>query len=139
MVPDPDRALVIGVIAALTGAPAVAALVGAAVFDEPPDGAPSPCILVGASETTPTGGLPPAGAAEAVAMALTLTILSRFGGAEEARAITAAARGALHDAALALDGCRLVNLRLTSAEVRRVADGRLVTGTLRLRAVVEAL
>ena len=48
-------------------------------------------------------------------------------------------RARLHGADLALDGWRLVNLRVTYADVFRAADGRTVQGVLRVRAVTEGI
>jgi hypothetical protein len=70
---------------------------------------------------------------------LTLTCASKFGGPEEARAVTAAVRAALHNAPLAVAGRRLVTLRVTYADVFRAADRELSLGVLRVRAVTEAL
>ena len=139
MIPDPDRALVAAVIAALRAAPALTAALGANLYDDPPATPVAPYLLVGRTEAVPYGGAPPSGAAEATEVVLTLTVVSRFDGAEEARGVAASVRSILHDAPLILDGWRLVNLRVVFVDVCRGADGRTVLGVVRLRAVVEPL
>lgn len=103
------------------------------VHDETPARPVWPLVVFGRAETRPWGGLD----GEGVEHALTLTCLSRFDGAEEAKAIVAAIRARLHGAALILDGHRLVNLRVTYGDLFRAADARVVQGVLRLRAVTE--
>ena len=49
----------------------------------------------------------------------------------------AAVETALHDAALALEGHALVNLRFLEGTTRREADGATWRGTIRFRAVTE--
>ena len=104
------------------------------IHDAPPAQPVWPMVVFGRAETRPWGGLD----GEGLEHALTLTCLSRFDGAEEAKAVVAALRARLHDAALTLDGWRLVNLRVTYGDVFRAADARTVLGVLRLRAVTEA-
>ncbi len=70
---------------------------------------------------------------------ITLHVWSRAHGRKEALAVLSAARTALHDAALALDGHRLVNLRHEYSDARRDPDGETYHGTARFRAVTEAL
>ena len=53
--------------------------------------------------------------------------------------IAARVEALLHDAALTLDGHRLVNLRFEQAEARREAQGRFSRASLRFRAVTEEL
>ena len=104
------------------------------IHDAPPAQPVWPMVVFGRAETRPWGGLD----GEGLEHALTLTCLSRFDGAEEAKAVVAALRARLHDAALTLDGWRLVNLRMTYGDVFRAADARTILGVLRLRAVTEA-
>ena len=65
--------------------------------------------------------------------------MSVFGGSEEAKAVMALVRLSLHGAALSLDGHRLINLRVTYADLFKAADWRSTYGVLRLRAVTEPL
>lgn len=105
------------------------------VHDETPARPVWPLVVFGRAETRPWGGLE----GEGLEHVLTLTALSRFDGAEEARAIVAALRARLHNADLTLDGWRLVNPRVTYGDVFRSADGRGFRGVIRVRAVTEAL
>ncbi|MFZ5670890.1 MAG: DUF3168 domain-containing protein [Pseudomonadota bacterium] len=132
---SPDLALHKALLEHLRADPAVAALVGGRIWDAPPDEPDWPYVLFGRAESRPWGGLD----GEGVEHAVTLTCHSRFEGAEEARAIVAALRACLHNAAPAVDGWRLVNLRATYADVFRAAAGRAVQGVVRLRAVTEPL
>jgi hypothetical protein len=54
-------------------------------------------------------------------------------------AIAAAVQEALHDMPLMLSAHRLANLRATTAEVVREADGRTFHALVRFRAVTEPL
>jgi len=69
--------------------------------------------------------------------ALTLTVVSRFRGTEEAKAALAAVRSALNDASLDADGVRTVSLRVSFADVFPGADGARTFAVLRVRAVTE--
>ncbi len=132
---SPDLALHKALLDHLRADPDLVPLLGdpPRVYDQPPDEPAWPLVLLGRAETRPWGGLD----GEGVEHALTLTCLSRFDGAEETKAIVAAIRARLHGAALTLEGHRLVNLRVTYADVFRAADARIVQGVLRLRAVTE--
>ena len=130
----PDAALAAALVEALKAAPAVTALVTARVHADAPRRPTFPCISLGRQESRPFG--PDADALEHV---LTVTCASKFGGPEEARAVTAAVRVALHNAPLTVAGRRLVTLRVTYADVFRAADRELSLGVLRVRAVTEAL
>ena len=67
----------------------------------------------------------------------TLHVWSKAKGKKEAIEIMDAARAALHDRALPLDGHALVNLRLEFSEVRFDDDQSVYHGLLRFRAVTE--
>jgi hypothetical protein len=132
---SPDLALQKALLAHLRSDAALAALLGdpPRIHDVAPQAADWPMVLFGRAESRPWGGLE----GEGVEHVLTLTCLSRFDGAEEAKAIVAALRARLHGGEVALEGWRLVNLRVTYADVFRVAEGR--QGVVRVRAVTEAL
>lgn len=68
---------------------------------------------------------------------LTLHAWSRARGKTECWTMLAALRDALHDAALTLDGHRLVNLRVEAEDVGQTRDGITWLGVVRLRAVSE--
>ncbi|ATQ42135.1 DUF3168 domain-containing protein [Caulobacter mirabilis] len=134
---SPDLALQQALLAHLRADPALAALLGdpPRIHDAPPQARVFPHLVFGRAETRPWGGLD----GEGLEHALTLTCLSHFDGAEEAKAVIAAVRARLHGADLALDGHRLVNLRVAYADVFRAPDWRPVVGVVRLRAVTEPL
>ena len=70
---------------------------------------------------------------------ITLHVWSRGRGRKEADEVMAAVQAALHDAALALTGHRLVNLRHEFSDARRDPDGESFHGISRYRAVTEPL
>jgi hypothetical protein len=123
------------VLARLRADSSVSALLDGRIHDEPPASPAYPYVTIGRTETRPWGGLN----GEGVEHALTLTCVSRFGGAEEAKAVVAAMRAALHGAELTLTDHRLVNLRATYSDVFRGSDWRSTFGVLRVRAVTEPL
>ena len=114
----------------------VRALLGepARIWDAPPTAPATPYLLSGRSESRPVeadGG--------GVEHALTLTVVSRFHGTEEAKAVLAALRLRLGDAALEADGVRTVSLRLTFADVYPAPDRLRTFAVLRVRAVTEEI
>ena len=129
-----DAALTAALVEALKAAPAVTTLVAQRVHADPPRYPIYPCVSLGRQESRPFG--PDADALEHL---VTVTCASKFGGPEEARAVTAAVRAALHNAPLSVAGRRLVTLRVTYADVFRAADRELSLGVLRVRAVTETL
>jgi hypothetical protein len=130
----PEEAVAAVLVAALKAAPAVTTLVAARVHADAPRHPVYPCVSLGRQESRPFG--PDADGLEHL---LTVTCASKFGGPEEARAVTAAVRAALHNAPLSVAGRRLVTLRVTYADVFRAADRELSLGVLRVRAVTETL
>ena len=99
----PEAALTAALVATLQGAPAVAALVDQRVHADPPRKPTYPCVIAGRQESRPF-----LADADGLEHLVTLTCASKFGGPEEARAITAAVRAALHNAAPPVEGRRLV-------------------------------
>jgi hypothetical protein len=134
---DPERALQLALLTKLRANGALTALLGnpPRVHDEPPADPVYPYVSLGRSETRPWGGLD----GEGLEHVLSLTIGSVFGGSEEAKAVMALVRLSLHGAALSLDGHRLINLRVTYADLFKAADWRSTFGVMRLRAVTEPL
>jgi hypothetical protein len=133
---SPDLALQGAVFARLLADAALPALIGTPprVYDQTPDDPIYPFVQMGQVTTRPWGGL----CAEGIEHVFTLTCVSRFGGAEEAKAVMAAVRVSLDDAALTLTDNTLVNLRFIYGDVFRAADWRSTFGILRFRAVTEA-
>ncbi len=131
---DHESALQKALIAHLRSDSALQALLGdpARIWDEPPRGAAYPHLLVGRSESRPV-----AADGCGVEHQLSLRCASRFGGTEEAKAICAGVRAAVHEAALEADGIRTVSIRATYADVFRSADQKRVWGVVRVRAVTE--
>lgn len=135
-----DHALALALVEGLQAAPAVAALVADRVYATAPRRPTYPCLAVSRIESRPFGGLGGGGLdSEGLEHVVTLTAVSRFGGPEEARAVVAAVRAALHNARPPIPSRRLVTLRVTYADVFRAADRELSLGVLRVRAVTEAL
>lgn len=136
MTTDPERALVEAVLARLAGDGAMAPWLGAParVHAQPPHQPTFPYLTISRTQSRPSPWQ--GGGAEIL---LTVTAVCRWGGAEEARAITGAARRVLEAERPELDGHRLVSLRAVYTDVFRSTDTRLTLGVLRLRAVTEPL
>lgn len=134
---SPDLALQKALLDHLRADAGLRALLGepARIHDEPPETRLHPFVVLGRAETRPWGGVD----GEGLEHALTLTCVSRFDGAEEAKAVVAAMRACLHGADLPLAGHRLVNLRVTYADVFRSPDWRPLYGVVRVRAVTEPI
>lgn len=134
---DPERALQQALLTKLKASADLAVLLGnpPRVYDEPPADLVYPYVSLGRNETRPWGGLD----GEGLEHVLSLTVISVFGGSEEAKAVMALVRLILDGAALSLDGHRLINLRVTYADLFKAADWRSTYGVLRLRAVTEPL
>jgi hypothetical protein len=131
---DHESALLKALIAHLRADTTIRALLGdtARVWDAPPRDMRWPWLAVGRSESRPV-------AAEGCGVEHTLSLrcASRFSGTEEAKAVLAAVRAALHDVTLEADGVRTVSMRATFADVFRSADQTRVWGVVRVRAVTE--
>ena len=138
---DAERALQGAILTRLAAQVPLWALLGnpPRVYDEPPADLIYPFVTLGSSQTRPFGGVVELASAEAMEHAISLTIASVLGGTEEVKAVMGLVREALHGAELTLEDHRLVNLRVTYADVFRAADWRSTYGVLRLRAVTEPL
>ncbi len=104
------------------------------IWDAPPARPEAPHLLIGRSESRPVeadGG--------GIDQALTLTVVSAFRGAEEAKAVLAALRSALAGVELEADGIRTVGLRATFADVYPTPDRQRTYAVLRVRAVTEEI
>lgn len=129
-----EAALQEALIARLRADDALDALTGGRVWDGEPAKRVFPYVSVTRCESRPVradGG--------GVEQVVTLTGQSRFEGLEEARAISAAIRAALHEADLKAQGVRVANPRVTFADVFRSADGRRSHAVIRVRAVTEEI
>lgn len=128
-----ERALLAAFRAALLADSDVAAAVGARIYDDPPPDVVFPYVTLGRIETRAAD----ASGADALEHAVTLHVWSRHGGRAEALSVVAAMRGVLHNAALTIDGRKLVLLLVVFSDVFRSGDGRTTHGVLRLRAITE--
>jgi len=131
-----ELALQKALIAHLKSDATVQALLGEPprIWDAASDRPVCPHLLIGRSESRPVradGG--------GVEHALTLTVVSRFRGTEEAKAVLAAVRLRLTNAVLEADGVRTVSLRVAFADVFPGADGARTFAVLRVRAVTEEI
>lgn len=129
-----ELALQKALIAHLSEDVALRSLLGdpARIWDAAPHEAESPHLLIGRCESRPVsadGG--------GVEHRLTLTVVSRFRGTEEAKAVLAAVRLRLADAPVEADGVRAISLGVVFADVFPAADGARTYAVLRVRAVTE--
>ena len=129
-----ELALQKALIAYLGEDPGLRALIGdpARIWDAAPEQPGFPHLLVGRSQSRPARW-----EGRGVEHVLTLTAVSRFRGTEEAKAIVAAIRLNLADAAIAADGVRTVSLGLTFADVYPAPDRVRTFAVMRVRAVTE--
>ena len=129
-----ELALQKALIAHLSEDVAVRALLGdsARIWDAVPQEAELPHLLIGRCESRPVGA-----DGGGVEHRLTLTVVSRFRGTEEAKAVLAAVRLRLADAPVEADGVRAVSLGVVFADVFPAADGARTYAVLRVRAVTE--
>ena len=121
------------VYAALIADDGVGALIGDRIYDTAPRDAVFPYATIGGATLADWS----TGTEDGSEHRLTLDVWSRHHGKSECDAIADAIRAALHDAALALDGHALVNLRFEGADIAHDPDGITLHGRLRFRAVTE--
>jgi hypothetical protein len=133
---DHESALQTALMAHLREDPTLKALLGdpARVWDQAPRDAAHPHLTVGRSESRPV-----AAADCGIEHQLSLRCASLFGGVEEAKAICAAVRAAVHEVPLEADGVRAVSVRATFVDVFRSSDHRRTWGVVRLRAITEEI
>ena len=128
------RALQEAVFAALAADAALTGLIGAGrVHDGPPHSAAAPYVHLGEVLARDWSTATEAG----TEISFAVVVWSRALGRSEGLLIAARVVALLHDAALMLDGFRLVNLRHVATETARVEtpEGRRMV--VRFRAVVE--
>ena len=130
-------ALQSAIAGALAANPSLTALTGGSsrVFDDVPPGTPYPYLTIGQSIERDWS----TGTEDGREHTLTLNVWSRAPGRLEVHTIAALVRAALHQAALTLQGHRLVNLRHEFTEARREGDGETYRALVRFRAVTEPL
>ncbi|WP_428029258.1 DUF3168 domain-containing protein [Ancylobacter sp.] len=119
--------------ALVADAPLTAAMGAGRVHDVPPAAPEFPYVTLGEAQVLDWSTATEGGAEHR----LTLACWSRQGGHGEAHALAHLVQQALHDAPLVLEGHRLVNLRFSTAEIRREPGGRTYRALLRFRAVTE--
>lgn len=134
---DPVLDLQAALLTYLRGQASLAVWLGAParVYDQPPVQPLYPYITLGRASSQSIGGL----GAEVTEQVLTLMCISRFGGVEEAKAISAELRVLLDAASLSLSHQHLVSLRVSYIDVFRAADQRTTYALVRIRAVSEQL
>lgn len=134
--PGATYALRKGIFARLSNDATLAGLLGGArIYDEPPRGEASPCILLSEGTVKDFSSASVRGHEHQ----MTLSIWSTVPGTREAFEIADAAVSALESMGATLDGHRLINLVALSTEVKREPDRQRVRGTIRLRALTEVL
>jgi hypothetical protein len=122
------------VFAALSADLELQALLGGPhVFDGAPRNAEAPYVHLGESETRDWSTATEAG----TEISFALVVWSRQPRRAEALAIAERVRELLHDAALDVDGARLVNLRHVATETARNEKPEGRRAVVRFRAVVE--
>ena len=131
--PHPSLSLQKAIFAALVAAGDVGALIGDRIYDAAPRNAVFPYLGIGEMRFADWSTGTETGAEHR----LTLHVWSRQPGKAESYAVMAAVTAALDDAALALDGHGLVNLRFESGSAARDPDGITWHGVMRFRAVTE--
>jgi len=131
---DAGWALQQAVYGALASDAALIALLGGPkIYDDAPHAVAHPYVTLGQSVERDWS----TGTEDGAEHVLTVHVWSRAAGRRETRAIMAAARSALHEAALSPAGTRLVSLRHELSEARREADGETWHGIVRFRALTE--
>ena len=133
---DPAAALQTAIIAALRADAAVAALVGARIFDRvpPPEAAPYPYIVLADVQILDDG-------TDCRDQAESFTDLHCYSdkvGAMEVKRIAAAVRDVLHEQTLDLDGHAMIDMRVRQTRYPR-GDGVLSHAVLELRTLTEAV
>jgi hypothetical protein len=121
------------IFAALGANGALAALVGARIFDHAPAHVSFPYITFGRTSVYDWS----TGTESGTEQLFTVHVWSKGKGKKEALEIMELARQTLHDAPLGLQGHSLVNLRLEFSEARYDDRNEAHHGLLRFRAAVE--
>ncbi len=135
MTTTPERALVAAVCAAAAADAGVRAVLGdpARVYDERPEYAAFPYVTVARVESRASEK----NTLRTLETTITMHVSSRWAGRTEALDVLNALRAALHGAALAVEGRRLVLLYASYADVVRAEDRVTAQGVLKLHAITE--
>jgi hypothetical protein len=128
-----DAELQKAIFGALGANGALAGLVGTRIFDHAPANVAFPYITFGRTSVYDWS----TGTESGTEHLFTLHVWSKGKGKKEVLEIMQLARETLHDAALELEGHKLVNLRLAFCEARYDDRNEAHHGLLRFRAVVE--
>ena len=121
--------------ASLVADAALSGLVGARVFDRPPQDAAFPFVTLGDTEVVPDG----AGSGGGAIHQIILSVWSRAPGRRETKDIMSTVDEVLQDATLPMTGHALVNLQLQRASVVYVAEAEALRGRLVFRAYTEPI
>lgn len=132
---DADLALQKAIYAQLSADTGVASAVATRIYDNAPGDVTFPYLTLGETLVSDWSTDDQAGAEHI----LSIYVFSRGGGRAEAKLAMGAVHAALQDAAMTLEGHRLINLRFRDADTRREADGATWRGTIRFRAVTEQI
>src|SRR5690606_29349623 len=132
---DADLALQKAIYVQLTADAGVAASVANRIYDNAPGDVTFPYLTLGETQENDWSTDDQPGAEHLLA----IHVFSRGGGRAEAKLAMGAVHAALQDAALTLEGHRLINLRFRDADTRHEPDGVTWRGTIRFRAVTEQI
>lgn len=134
--PSSGWALQKAVFEALSGDAGLTALIGSGkIYDDVPRNAEFPYVTFGLSQQRDWA----TGTEEGHEHSFSLHVWSRENGRKEVHETMGKLRAVLHDAALMLDGFRLINLRYEFSEARRETDGDTYRGLVRFRATTEPI
>lgn len=119
----------------LSHAPLVAALGGAKIYEEAPQGAVTPYVLFMDAQMRDWSG----GESRGAEHFLTLAVISTERGFGAALAAGQQIADLIDEAALSLDGHRLIDLRFVSMDTKRDSGGRFARVAILFRATTEYL
>jgi hypothetical protein len=123
------------IVAALKADPAVVAVVGDRIYDNPPTNPPFPYITIGPDDTLPDR----ANCYFGDDVTLQIDAWSRSPGFQEVKRAADAVRDALEDAPLTLDGFRLVDITLDAVRTLRDPDGLTSHAAITFKALTEPI
>ena len=118
--------------ATLNGDATLTNTLGAAVYDEVPEGSAYPYVNIGEETATAFDTKDLAGSQ----ITINLHVWSQYKGSKEAKNIMDRVHTLLHDTSLSVTGFNLINLRFEFADILRDPDGITRHGVMRFRAVM---